>query len=181
MSDPDHIPVLLPKALYDQAEALAQGLETSVDALIRQALAQLIQQQTPHESREAGQGRTIRQGDVYWLQAESAAEWETGMPPQAFRHPHVVVQDDLFNRSRVQTVIVCALTSNLNRVNMPGNILLDAGEADLPRRSVVEVSKVSSVGKTQLGEYIGTLSELRVHQILAGMRFVQASFTSDQA
>jgi mRNA interferase MazF len=50
------------------------------------------------------------------------------------------------------------------------------GEANLPKQSVVEVSKVSTVEKTQLGEYIGSLTEQRTYQILAGMRFLQRSF-----
>jgi mRNA interferase MazF len=87
-----------------------------------------------------------------------------------------VVQDDLFNRSRISTVVVCALTSNLNRAQEPGNVLLEPGEANLTRHSVVVVSQVSSILKTQLGEFIGTLSAERVEQILAGMRFQQAAF-----
>ena len=55
-------------------------------------------------------------------------------------------------------------------------MLLDPGEANLPKQSVVVVSQVDSVEKSQLGEYIGTLSAQRVDQILAGMRFQQASF-----
>ena len=55
----------------------------------------------------------------------------------------------------------------------PGNVLLDAGEANLPRQSVVVVSQVSTVNKTQIGEYIGTLTSERISQILAGMRFLQ--------
>jgi len=86
------------------------------------------------------------------------------------------VQDDVFNRSRVSTVIVCALTSNLNRATEPGNVLLAPGEGNLEKQSVVVVSQVSSVYKTRLGEQIGTLSGERVQQILAGMRFLQASF-----
>jgi mRNA interferase MazF len=88
----------------------------------------------------------------------------------------VVVQDDLFNHSRVATVVVCALTSNLRRVSWPGNVLLEAGEAGLPRRSVVVVSQVSSVEKARLGEKIGSLSEARVEEILYGLRFQQRSF-----
>ena len=74
-------------------------------------------------------------------------------------------------------MLVCALTSNLKRVSIPGNILLDAGEGNLPRQSVIEVSKVVSVDAAQLGEYIGTLSAERVEQIAAGRRFVGRSFT----
>lgn len=117
----------------------------------------------------------INQGDVYWLQLEDS-DGESGIP-----HPYVVVQDDVFNHSRLDTVIVCALTSNLKRASYPGNVLLDAGEANLPKQSVVEVSKVSSVDKSQLGEYIGLLSKERIEQIFAGMRFLQRSFRLDES
>lgn len=111
----------------------------------------------------------IHQGDVFWVQAQ--VEGEGAIP-----HPCVVLQDDILNQSRVETVVMCALTSNLKRASLPGNVLLDAGEANLPRQSVVEVSKVSAVEKSALGEYIGSLSQRRVEQILAGMRFLQQSY-----
>ncbi|MBZ0286295.1 MAG: type II toxin-antitoxin system PemK/MazF family toxin [Anaerolineae bacterium] len=115
--------------------------------------------------------RRINQGDIFWVQLDMPDDSESGIP-----HPYVVLQEDVFNHSRVHTVIVCALTSNLKRAGLPGNVLLESGEGNLPRHSVVEVSKVSSIDKTQLGEYIGSLSEQRVKQILAGMRFLQTSF-----
>ena len=88
----------------------------------------------------------------------------------------MVVQDDVFNRSRIATVVVCALTSNLHRASEPGNVLLEPGEGGLPEQSVVVVSQVSSVEKARLGERIGTLSAARVEQILAGLRFQQRAF-----
>ena len=114
---------------------------------------------------------TIKQGDVFWIQADKLRPSVPGAT-----HPHVVVQADVLNRSRISTVVVCALTSNVQQSDQPGNVLLDAGEAGLPRRSVVVVSQVSTVEKTQLGEHIGTLTATRVQQILAGMRFQQRSF-----
>jgi mRNA interferase MazF len=113
----------------------------------------------------------VNQGDIYWVLLEDPGELEAGIP-----HPHVVVQEDVFNHSRIQTVVACALTTNLKRASLPGNILLEAGEGNLPKQSIVEVSKVSSVEKARLGDYIGTLSEQRVQQILAAMRFLQTSF-----
>jgi mRNA interferase MazF len=110
----------------------------------------------------------INQGDIYWVPLEEPDGTEPG-----YTHPHVIVQDNVFNRSRITTVVVCALTSNIKRANAPGNVLLEAGEANLPRQSVVVVSQVSSVHKTQLCEYIGTLNQQRIDQILAGMRFLQ--------
>jgi mRNA interferase MazF len=113
----------------------------------------------------------IRRGDIFWVEPDESRGAVPGIP-----HPLVVVQEDVFNRSRIGTVVVCALTSNLNRASEPGNVLLDPGEANLLRQSVVVVAQVSSIRKTQLGELIGTLSEARVEQILAGLRFQQASF-----
>lgn len=111
----------------------------------------------------------IHQGDIFWVRSQEPNGAEPG-----YTHPQVVIQDDILNRSRIETVVVCALTSNLKRAKAPGNVLLEAGEANLPRQSVAVVSQVSAVHKTQLGEYIGSLSQQRIHQILAGMQFLQS-------
>jgi mRNA interferase MazF len=113
----------------------------------------------------------INRGDVFWIGPDDSRG-----PAPSYSHPHVVVQDDVFNHSRVTTVVVCALTSNLHRANEPGNVLLEVGEGNLPKQSVVVVSQVSSVDKARLGERIGSLSDTRVEQILAGLRFQQVSF-----
>jgi len=113
----------------------------------------------------------IARGDLYWLVTDD----DRGSVPE-IPHPYVVVQDDVFNRSRIATVVVCGLSSNLKRAHEPGNVLLDEGEGNLDKRSVVIVSQVSSVAKAKLGAQIGTLSADRVEQILAGLRFQQAAF-----
>lgn len=116
----------------------------------------------------------IFRGELYWLSAETP--YGDTLP---YAHPHVVVQEDVLNHSRLPTVVVCALTSNLHRASEPGNVLLEEGEGDLPRRSVVVVSQVSCVEKAQLGARIGVLTGERVDQILDGLRFQQASFFRD--
>ena len=113
----------------------------------------------------------IHRGDLFWVGPDASS----GSAP-SYAHPHVVVQDDVFNHSRIPTVVVCALTSNLHRANEPGNLLLELGEGNLPQRSVVVVSHISCVDKARLAERIGALSQARVEQILAGLRFQQASF-----
>jgi mRNA interferase MazF len=114
---------------------------------------------------------SIYRGDVFWIVPDDSRG-----PAPAYSHPHVVVQDDVFNHSRITTVVVCALTSNLHRANEPGNVLLEPGEGNLPQQSVVVVSQISSVDKARLGEQIGSLSGSRIGQILDGLRFQQASF-----
>lgn len=127
--------------------------------------------QTPPAEPTAPGPATIYRGDIFWLAPDDARG-----PAPSYAHPHVVVQDDVFNHSRITTVIVCALTSNLHRAHEPGNLLLEVGEGDLPRQSVVVVSQISSVEKARLGERIGALSAARVDQIVAGLRFQQRSF-----
>jgi len=109
----------------------------------------------------------INQGDIYWVDLEEPAGSEPG-----YRHPHVVVQNNLFNHSQIRTVVVCALTSNLKRANAPGNVLLDKKETNLPKPSVVNVSQIFTVDKRQLSEYVGTLAPQRVRQIINGIRLV---------
>ena len=109
----------------------------------------------------------INQGDVYWIDLGEPAGSEPG-----YRHPYVVVQNNTFNRSRIGTVVVCALTSNLKHAHAAGNVLLEVGEANLPKPSVVNVTQILTVDKSQLGEYVGTLATQRVRQILDGIRLL---------
>lgn len=109
----------------------------------------------------------INQGDIYWIDLEDPEGSEPG-----YRHPHVVVQNNLFNRSKIRTVLVCPLTSNVKRANAPGNVLLENGESNLTKQSVVNVSQVFTVDKTQLDEYIGSLSTKRLNEILKGINLL---------
>ena len=101
---------------------------------------------------------TISQGDIYWVATNSA-----------YMHPHVVIQVD----ASTQTITLCAVTTNAKQATLPGNILLETGEANLSKPSIVVVSQVFTVEQAKLGAYIGTLSAQRVAQIQAGMRFIQ--------
>ena len=111
--------------------------------------------------------KTIRQGEIYWL--------NLGIPSGSapgYRHPYVVIQNNLFNDSRINTVVVCGITSNLRRGQAIGNVLLEKGEAGLPERSVVNVSQIFTVDKRELIERIGAVSPKRVSQILDGVRLL---------
>ena len=106
----------------------------------------------------------IRQGDVFWVELGAVSGSGPGL-----RHPHVVIQNDVFNASRIDTVVVCSLSSKLQRAQAPGNVLLDEGEANLPKRSVVNVSQLYTVDKSELVEKIGSLSRQRIEEILGGV------------
>jgi len=108
-----------------------------------------------------------QQGDIYWIEVDEPQGSEPG-----YRHPYVVIQNNVFNASRIKTVVGCMLTSTLARTDAPANVPLKAGEANLPKPSVVVVSQLITLDKSQLEEYIGTISAKRVRQILDGVAWI---------
>lgn len=87
----------------------------------------------------------INQGDIFWFDAGEPR----GSSP-AYSRPVVVIQNNIFNRSPLGTVLACALTTNLRRAKAPGNVLLNEGETELPKQSVIVVSQVLTIDKSEL-------------------------------
>lgn len=109
----------------------------------------------------------IKQGDICWIDLGIPDGSEPG-----YKHPHVVIQNNVFNESRINTVVVCAITSNIKRANAPGNILLKKGEGGLKKDSVVNISQIITVDKSDLIQKIGTLSEFRIRQVIEGVELL---------
>ena len=110
---------------------------------------------------------TIKQGDIFWVKLRAPKDSEPG-----FRHPHVVVQNDAFNASHINTVVVCALTTNLKRAQAPGNVTFSKGEANLFKKSVVNISQVVTVNKSELNDKIGSLSSERTKEVIEGIKLL---------
>ncbi len=109
----------------------------------------------------------IKQGEVYWLNLPEPKASEPG-----YRRPCVVVQNDIFNQSKIATTVVCILTTNLKRSKSPGNVLLPKGEANLPKASVVNISPILTVNKNDLveSEKIGKLTNENLDLVIAGIK-----------
>jgi mRNA interferase MazF len=97
---------------------------------------------------------------------------EPGGSGPGFRHPYVVLQNNVFNASRLDTVVLCALTSNVERAKAPGNVLLRKGEGNLPKDSVVNITQIVTIDKSDLVEKIGSLSPRRINQIVEGVELL---------
>jgi len=69
-------------------------------------------------------------------------------------------------------VVVVSLTSNIKRAKAPGNVLLDKCEANLTKKSVVNISQIFTVNKSDFEEKIGTLSRKRLDEVLTGVRLI---------
>ena len=109
----------------------------------------------------------IRQGDVFWIDLRQPS----GSVP-GFRRPFLVIQNDSFNASRIRTVVVSALTTNLARAEAPGNVFIKRGEAGLQEDSVVNISQIATVDKSQLTNRIGRLPASRFKQVLDGLNLL---------
>jgi mRNA interferase MazF len=109
----------------------------------------------------------VSQGDVCWASLPAP----TGSGP-GFSRPVVVVQGDAFNRSRLATVVVVPLTSNLRWESAPGNVLLAARKTGLPRDSVANVSQIVTVDRAVLAERTGQLARADVGLVLSGVDLV---------
>jgi len=109
----------------------------------------------------------IRKGSIYWVDFSPGK----GSEPMG-RRPGLVVQNDLLNDSKLNTVIVVAITSTLKFGELPGNIILQKGEANLPKRSVVNLTQIKTVDKRSLKEKIGSLTQKRLADVYEGMMLI---------
>ncbi len=109
----------------------------------------------------------IRQGDVYWINLRKPV----GSAP-GYRRPFIVVQNDTFNASRIRTTVVCALTTNLARSDAPGNVLIKKGEAGLPGDSVINITQVATVDKSELMDRAGRVPPSRLQAVIRGINLL---------
>lgn len=110
---------------------------------------------------------SLAQGQVWW--AELAAP--VGSAP-GFRRPVLVVQGNAFNRSRIATVVVVPLTSNLRLAEAPGNVLLSTRDSGLPKDSVANVSQIATIDRALLKDPVSQLTIRHLAQVLAGIDVV---------
>ena len=109
----------------------------------------------------------IRRGEIWWADLPEPRRSEPG-----YRRPVLIVQADLFNRSRIQTVLVAAITSNMELAAAPGNVILPARSSGLPRDSVVNVSQVLALDRSLLSEQAGALPPRLQGIVDLGLRLV---------
>lgn len=109
----------------------------------------------------------LQRGDIHWVNLREPIGSEPG-----YRRPVLIVSADSFNDSRIGTVVVVAITSNLALADAPGNVDLPAGDSGLARDSVLNVSQVLTLDKTHLRERVGTLDIATMRRVEAGLRLV---------
>lgn len=109
----------------------------------------------------------VSRGQIYWAELPEPIASEPG-----FKRPVVVVQADTFNKSRINTVVVITITSNLRLLEAPGNVQLTKSKSGLSKESVANVSQIITLDKSFLGQQIAKLDKITMQQIDDGIRLV---------
>jgi mRNA interferase MazF len=109
----------------------------------------------------------VRRGEVWWA---SLPEPRSSGP--GFRRPVLVIQSNPFNESRIGTVVVAVLTSNMRLAQAPGNVFLPEDHCGLPRDSVINVSQILTVDRAFLTEQVEELDPDIMAGVDAGLRLV---------
>jgi mRNA interferase MazF len=109
----------------------------------------------------------MTRGEIWWADLPDPRGSEPG-----FRRPVLVIQANSFNRSRIQTVIVTVISSNLRLAEAPGNVLLPTHSSGLTRDSVVNVSQLITLDRSFLTDAIGRIPDRVMSEVVAGLRLV---------
>ncbi len=109
----------------------------------------------------------MRRGEIWWADLPEPLGSSPG-----FRRPVLIVQDNEFNQSLINTVIVAAITGNTRIAKAKGNVLITSNQSGLPKDSVINVSQLLTVDKSVLIEYVSTLSESKIEPVDEGLRVV---------
>jgi mRNA interferase MazF len=94
----------------------------------------------------------VKRGQIWWAELPDPQASEPG-----YKRPVLIVQADEFNSSRISTVIVVSLTSNLKLADAPGNVYISKTKTDLSKDSIANVSQIITLDKDFLTEQIGAL------------------------
>ncbi|MCG6912032.1 MAG: type II toxin-antitoxin system PemK/MazF family toxin [Deltaproteobacteria bacterium] len=109
----------------------------------------------------------IRNGSIYWVDFSPGK----GSEPKGKR-PVLVIQNDVLNDSKLNTVVVIGITSTMKFGELPGNVVLKKGEANLPKKCVINITQIKSVDKTSIKGKIGSLSNKKLSAVYAGLKLV---------
>ena len=107
----------------------------------------------------------ISRAELYWADLGPPS----GSRP-ANRGPVLVIQSDPYNASRLATVLTAVITSNTALAAMPDNVFLPAGATGLPRDSVVNVTALVTLNKTDLSDRIGNVPATLMDDVDRGLR-----------
>ncbi|HFE37533.1 MAG TPA: type II toxin-antitoxin system PemK/MazF family toxin [Gammaproteobacteria bacterium] len=113
----------------------------------------------------------MKRGEIWWASLGDPKGSEPG-----FKRPVVIISSNDFNVSKIKTIIVAVITSNLRLSEAPGNVEISKKSTGLPRNSVINVSQIITIDKLFLTEKIGKLPSKQLQMLNDGVKLVLALF-----
>ena len=111
----------------------------------------------------------MKRGEVLWADMPEPSASVPG-----FRRPVLILQSNEFNRSRINTIIAAAISSNMKLGLAPGNVSLSKKSAGLDRESVINVSQLITLDKSFLNDRAGKIPSTKMQAVEEGVRLVLA-------
>lgn len=109
----------------------------------------------------------MKRGEVWWANLPNPG----GSGP-GYKRPVLVVQSNPFNVSRISTVVVVTITSNLALAEAPGNVRIAKSDSGLPQPSVVNVSQLITLDRSVLTSKVKTLAGAVMDKVDNGLKLV---------
>ena len=109
----------------------------------------------------------IARGQVWWA--------DLGVPrgsSPGYKRPVVIIQSETFNKTDMQSVLIAISTTNLHLATMPGNVLVERGVGGLREDSVINVTQLFTIDRTDLLDYLGRLPQNKIEKMDEGLRLV---------
>ena len=109
----------------------------------------------------------IKRGEIWWAELSDPSGSEPG-----YKRPVLIVQANEFNASRINTLIVVALTTNTALALAPGNVLIRPRESGLKKVSVINVSQMITINKSILPERVKMVPDGVMREVDQGIKLV---------
>ncbi len=111
----------------------------------------------------------MKRGEIWWASLPNPV----GSGP-GFKRPVLVVQSNAFNDSKISTVLVAVITSNLALADAPGNLRISKSDSGLSQASVVNVSQIITIDRSVLTTKVKMLSASAISAVDQGLKLVLA-------
>ena len=109
----------------------------------------------------------MKRGEVWW----ASLPGPTGSGP-SYKRPVLLIQSNPFNASRIATVIVAVITSNLSLAEAPGNVRIAKADSGLSKPSVVNVSQLVTLDRSLLTGKVRALPGVVLEKVDRGLSLV---------
>ena len=107
----------------------------------------------------------MKRGEIWWASLPAPS----GSGP-GFRRPVLVIQSNPFNQSRIATVVVAVISSNLALAEAPGNVRIGQPDSGLTKASVVNVSQIVTLDRALLTERVRALPGTTMRRVDEGLK-----------